>query len=169
MATLIFGKIFASMFEGSMYGAGAHVFAVMSFVISHMQPDKEREEHVRLNPAFLAGVIGEPEERITAAIDFLCAPDRKTGSLGASGRRLILVSPYVYHVVNGRYYRELKDEEDRLAKAAVRQKRHRDKKAGKVSEEYMASERRFVEAEKRGDQQAADAETEKPLHKTNHT
>ena len=71
MPTLIFGKVFASMFTGSMYGAGAHVFAVMTYVIANMQPNKERVEYVRLNPKFLAGVIGETEEKIQSAIDFL--------------------------------------------------------------------------------------------------
>lgn len=128
MGKLIFGKVFASMFEGSMYGAGAHVFAVMSYVISYMQPDKDREEYVRLNPKALSDTIGEKEDRILAAIDFLCAPDEKTATPGHEGKRLILHSPYVYWVVNGRKYREIKDEQDRLAKAAARQQKCRDKK-----------------------------------------
>lgn len=116
-----------------MYGAGAHVFAVMSYVISHMQPDKDREEYVRLNPALLADVIGEDEVRILAAIDFLCQEDKETTSPDEEGRRLVLKSPYIYWVVNGRHYRELKDEEDRLEKAAIRQQRYRDRKSGVVS------------------------------------
>ena len=86
MPSLIFGKVFASMFTGSMCGAGSHVFAVMTYVIANMQPNRERVEYVRLNSKFLATVIGEEESRIQAAIDFLCSPDPQSNSPGEKGR-----------------------------------------------------------------------------------
>ena len=128
MPNLIFGKVFATMFTGSMYGAGAPVFAVMTYVIANMQPDRDRVEFVRLNPQGLADTIGENKETIQKAIDFLCGTDAESNHKEESGRRLVLEGPYLYRVVNGRHYRELKDEEDRLAKDAVRAARYREKK-----------------------------------------
>jgi len=130
MATLIYGKIFASMFEGSMFGAGSDVFAVMAYVVSHMQPDRQRVERVHLNPELLSKCIGETEERMVLAIKFLCERDKKESGLpDEEGRRLVKEGPYIYRVVNGRYYRELLDEDDRREKAAKRQAEYRARKA----------------------------------------
>jgi hypothetical protein len=131
MSTYIYGKIFASMFEGSLIGSGSHVFAVMAYVISHMQPASSGEEYVRLHPQLLATAIGEKEADMAKAIAFLCKKDAATTTEAEEGRRLVLESPYLYRVVNGKYYRGLMNEEDRRTKAAIRQKRFRDKKAGK--------------------------------------
>ena len=72
---LIYGKVFASLFTGSMHGAGAKVFALMAYIIAHMQPDKKRDEYVELNAKHLAPIIGETQEAMQAAIDYMCAPD----------------------------------------------------------------------------------------------
>ena len=125
MAELIYGKVFGSLFEGSMVGAGAEVFALMAYVISHMQPNKEREEFVKLNPDILGPIIGETSEVMQGAIDYLCAPDLKTSTPGHEGRRLVKREAYLYWVVNGKHYREVKNEEDRRIKAADRQARWR--------------------------------------------
>jgi hypothetical protein len=161
MPNLIFGKVFASMFEGSMYGAGAHVFAVMTYVIANMQPNKERVEYVRLNPVALAHTIGEPLERIESAIAYLCGKDLATTSIGEEGKRLVMESPFLYRVVNGQYYRELKNEEDRLEKAAVRQAKHRARKNKSKkgsARDYVAGERRYIKALETNGQAAADAQ-----------
>ena len=130
MAELSWGKIHKSMYDGSMCGSGAHVFAVMGWVIVNMRPDrtKDREEYVRIQPTILAAAIGEPESRIQEAIDFLCKADPKSTSPQDDGRRLVMESPYVYRVVNGKYYREIKNEEDQREKAAIRQANYRAKK-----------------------------------------
>lgn len=126
--SMIYGKIFDKMYEGSMMGSGAHVFAVMGYVISHMQPGFDREEYVHLNPKLLSAVIGESQEVIQKAIDYLTAPDPDTTSPGEDGRRLVLTTPFMYRVVNGRHYREVVNEEDRKTKAALRQARWRARK-----------------------------------------
>ena len=128
MSTYIYGKIFASMFEGSLIGSGSHVFAVMAYVISHMQPASSGEEYVRLHPQLLATAIGEKEVDMAKAIAFLCKKDDATTTEAEEGKRLVLESPYLYRVVNGKYYRGLMNEEDRRTKAAIRQKRFRDRK-----------------------------------------
>lgn len=123
---MIYGKIFASMFEGSMVGSGSDVFAVMAYVISKMQPGQDKEEFVRLNTTILSAAIGESEERIQKAIDYLCKPDKNTTTEGDKGRRLVQVEQFVYRVVNGKTYRAIVDEQDRRSKSAVRQARWRE-------------------------------------------
>lgn len=128
--------------------AGSPVFAVMAYVISHMQPDKAREEFIHLNPEVLHDAIGDPVEVMQGAIDYLCAPDAKTTTPGEDGRRLVKKTPYVYWVVNGKHYRRMMDEEDRRMKAAERQAKCRSEKkesaatvtlTGKEAEEYEAA------------------------------
>lgn len=103
------------------------MFAVMAYVISHMQPNREREEYVTLNAVVLAATLGEKVETVQEAIRYLCAPDGSTTTPGEEGRRLVEKTPFVYWVVNGKHYREMMDEEDQRAKAAARQERHREK------------------------------------------
>lgn len=124
---MIYGKLFRKMFHGSMVGSGAPVFAVMSYVVSHMSPARDREEYVTLNPIELGAILGERVEVVEEAIGKLCAVDAMTDTPGHEGRRIEKRSGYEYWVVNGRYYREMIDEEDRREKAAVRQRRHRER------------------------------------------
>lgn len=112
-----------------MVGAGAPVFATMSYVVCHMAPDKQREEYVILNPVELAAILGETVEVATKAIDKLCAPDALTDTPGNEGRRLVKRSSFEYWVVNGKHYREIIDEEDQREKAAGRQRRFRERQA----------------------------------------
>lgn len=128
---MIYGKIFAAMFSGSLYGSGSHVFTTMSYAISHMQPDKDGEEYVTINPQELAHKVGEPLEKIESAIKFLCSPDPKTPDDEKKGRRLIKVGVFDYHVVKGKHYRSITNEDDRKTKNAARQQKWRDKQKNK--------------------------------------
>lgn len=125
---MIYGKLFKKLYTGSMVGKGFAVFSLMPYVISHMEPDKEGEEFVVLNPEILATTFGATEKEVQKAIEFLCAPDPKTDTEGNEGRRLMPRSRYLFWVVNGKFYRRIQDEEDRREKAAARQQKHRDKK-----------------------------------------
>lgn len=105
-----YGKHFESMYEGSMVGAGAVVFAVWGYVIAKTKP---RTETVGLHPTHLAMILGEQEAEIEKAVSFLCEPDPKSRSKEHEGRRLIPVGGYEYQVVNFKKYRELVLEENR--------------------------------------------------------
>jgi hypothetical protein len=123
----MYGKIFSSMFTGSMYGAGSPVFALMSYVIANMRPDKEVGFQVELNVKDLANRIGETEETIQKALDHLCAPDGESRTSKEGGRRLVKIGSFDYRVVNGVQYAELRNEEERREKNRIRQQRHREK------------------------------------------
>ena len=109
----MYGKAFASMYTGSMVGSGAVVFAVWGYVIANMEPDKTVGMQVELNPRYLAGVFGEPAEAIALAIEKLCSPDPESRSKEQEGRRIIRIGQFAYQVVNGVYYREIRDKEKR--------------------------------------------------------
>ncbi len=64
----MYGKHFSSMYEGSMVGAGSHVFAVWGYVISKADPEAHT---IDLNPMLISCIIGDSVERVKSAITFL--------------------------------------------------------------------------------------------------
>ena len=153
----MYRKTFESMYEGSMVGAGSHVFAVMNYAITKMALDKNVGMVVRLNPALLAAIIGDTEERMREAIEFLCAPDPKTTTPGYDGRRMIQIGTFDYKMVNGVKYQSLRNEEDRRAQNREAQERFREKHAKKnrplkqSKGGPLGGESAFVKAEAEGD------------------
>lgn len=125
----MFGKHFESMYEGSMVGAGAVKFAVWGYVISKMRPDVDLGAIVSLNSRLLAPILGESVDVVQDAIEWLCEPDPESRTKKEEGRRLIRLGQFDYRVVNGAYYRELRDEEKRRQQLREAQQRFRDKKA----------------------------------------
>ena len=61
----MFGKHFASMYSGSMFGKPAIVFAVWGYVIANMRPSrKDGQCYVELNPALLAATFATTTEDV---------------------------------------------------------------------------------------------------------
>jgi hypothetical protein len=120
----MYGKFFASTFTGSMYGAGATVFAVWGYVIANAV-----DGHVELNPRSLAHTLGADVADVVSAVAYLCAPDPGSRSAEHEGRRLVQVGAYAYEVVNHAHYRAIRDEPARRAYNAEAQRRHRATKA----------------------------------------
>lgn len=141
------GKHFSSMYEGSMYGAGAMVFAVWGYVLSNMRPENVKDRNsdmiVELNAKKLADTLGEQPTDVEAAIGVLCSPDAKSRSTEEGGRRLIDLGAFLFKVVNGRRYREIRDEAERrescrLAMARLRQKKNPHKRTPQPGEGLVA-------------------------------
>ncbi len=129
---MMYRKTFESLYEGSMVGAGSHVFAVWNYAITKQVFDKQISQMVvRLNPALLAAIIGDTEARMKEAIEFLCAPDAKTTTPGSDGRRMIQLGTFDYQMVNGARYQALRNEEDRRNQNRENQRRFRDKHGAK--------------------------------------
>lgn len=131
----MFGKHFASMYEGSMIGKGSCFFAVWGYVLSHFVPDREMGAQVELNPKLIAFVLGEDLVKVEAAIGEMCEPDSKSRSKEKQGRKLVKVGEYAYQVVNGEKYRAIRDEEkrrsqNREAQAKFRKKNETTQNAG---------------------------------------
>lgn len=136
----MYGKIFESLYTGSMVGRGSAMFAVWGYVIANMKPEKvvsvegkERKmaigAHVELNHKLLAFILGEKESVVEKVIEELCSPDPQSRSKEEQGRRLIKLSEFDYRVVNGEQYRSIRSAEDRREYQRKKQKEYRVKRS----------------------------------------
>lgn len=130
----MFGKHYESMYTGSMRGKGAVAFAVWGYIISHVKPP---DYELELNPDVVAFLIGEPEESISAAIEQFCSPDPKSRTQDHEGRKLIRRGVYLYHVVNGKGYHDIKNEEDK--KAFWRDEKKKQRESQEITKEVLSS------------------------------
>ena len=105
----MYGKIFESLYEGSMVGAGPTIFAVWGYCIAKA----DSSGIVILNPALLAPIIGTSRVDVEQAIEYLTSPDPHSKNPEHEGRRLINVSGYAYTVVSHAIYRDIKNNQDR--------------------------------------------------------
>src|ERR1017187_168876 len=115
-----YGKIFASMYTGSLVGSGPVVFALFPYIIANARPDEGST--IDLNPVLLAAIFGCPQDAVAAAIEFLCLPDEKSRTITESGCRLMRKGPMTYFVVNLEKYRFFQDR-SKSYWTAYRQKR----------------------------------------------
>lgn len=109
----MYGKIFESLYRGSMVGAGSPMFAVWGYVIAHMRADVVVGAQVELNPALLAFILGDKREVIESVIQRLCDPDPASTSKEEEGRRLVRIGEFAYRVVNGPRYMSIRCAEER--------------------------------------------------------
>jgi hypothetical protein len=105
----MYGRIFSSMFTGSMVGAGSDVFAVWAYAIAN----KDKNGAVDLNPKLLAFVIGCGTDDVEVAVEFLCAPDENSRSKKDGGTRLVREGTYSYRIVNDEDYKKIHKAEDK--------------------------------------------------------
>ena len=107
----MYGKLFERMYTGSMMGGGAMIFAVWPYVIAHMKPNRDRKVFtVELNTQLMAVLIGESEPEIAKIISKFCEPDLNSRTPDNEGRKLIKLGTYLYEVVNGSVYDEIRRE-----------------------------------------------------------
>ena len=125
----MYGKIFESMFNGSMVGAGPTVFATWAYVIANVRPPGE----IEINPTVLATIIGCPVEEINQAIVKLCAPDKYSRSQEHDGRRLLHAGAFSYAVPTFEKYRKMRNKEERNEYMADFMRNKRTKPLAKVS------------------------------------
>src|SRR3990167_1261248 len=120
----MFGKVFASCYTGSMFGAGVHVFAVWTYALANA----DATGTVELNSQLLAAVLGDCEpERIDAAIEYLCRPDPRSRSQKEGGRRLLREGQFQYIIVNYARYRATRDQDERRAYNREAKRRERER------------------------------------------
>jgi hypothetical protein len=124
----MYGKSFESKFEGSMVGAGFHVYSVWDYCIT-----KNRSGFIELNPKLLAFVLdgGKPESemKVAEAIEFLSLPDPKSRNKTEDGRRLVKEGEYQYRMVNWQHYESIKSIADLREYNRRKQAEYRARKA----------------------------------------
>jgi hypothetical protein len=152
----MYGKHFASMYEGSMVGSGPLVFALMGYVIAKQEPDSEVGSQVDLNPVLLAVIFGVKEREVEEAIGFLCAPDPKSKSKEEEGRRLVRLGQFAYRVVNGAKYRAVRDQQARREQNRKSQTKFRQKLKVLTSGTPLPGEAAYVKAFESGEVERAE-------------
>lgn len=119
----MYGKVFASMFEGSMVGAGPHVFAVFTYMLANAS-DGTAEVNARL----LAVKLGCSLDDVQSAIAYLEAPDLNSRNPEEDGRRIVKVGAFTWRIVSWERYRSIKNQEERRAYNRDAQRAHRERK-----------------------------------------
>ena len=89
-------KVFPTMYTGSMYGAGIHVFAAWTWILAH----KDEEGVLEINPSVVAAELGGTVKEILDALKYLTAEDLNSRSPDNNGKRLIRTGQFSYQVVN---------------------------------------------------------------------
>ena len=148
----MFGKSFASMYTGSMLGAGMHVFAVWGYILANCS----RDGFVEINPHLTAVQLGGADEEVRQAIAYLCAPDPTSRSPEEEGRRLVNEGPFLYRVVNYLQYRKIRDAEERREYLRVKKQesRARARATPGVDSQQPSTLSTHVEGEAEGDAEA---------------
>lgn len=170
----MWGKHNSSMYSGSMVGAGAIKFAVLGYVIANMRPDRRMtwaEERwveakgcrmvVELNPKLLAAVLGESEEAVNGAVEFLCAADPNSRSKEEEGRRLVRLGQFEYWVVNGMKYRKKRDEWDRREQTRKAVAKLRARRRGVPLSGEVAGVKAFGDGDENGFERLAEGDLAK--------
>lgn len=124
----MYGKYFASTYTGSMVGAGSVVFAVWGFVVANC-----KDGSVEVNPKLLSMILGETQENIEKALEYLCAPDPNSRSKAEEGRRMVKNGSFLYDVPNHSNYRKILNDDERREyfREKKREQRERDVKTVK--------------------------------------
>lgn len=107
----MYGKLFASMFTGSLHG---HWQAIVTFQQMVILADKDGT--VEATPAALSAITSIPLDIIEAGIAVLEAPDPNSRTPGEDGRRITRINPdrpWGWHITNYAHYRAIRTAEDR--------------------------------------------------------
>jgi hypothetical protein len=121
----MYGKIFASMYDGSLYGNWQAIVTFQQMIVL-CGPDGV----IDMTPQALAARTSIPLEVIHAGIETLEAPDKYSRSPEHEGRRIERLDarrPWGWRIVNHEKYRALKDPETVREQNRLRQQRKRER------------------------------------------
>lgn len=111
---VMYGKLFASMYEGTLYGQWQAIVTLQQMVIL-----ADDEGVIDLTPPALAARTSIPIEVIAKGIADLSEADKYSRSDLHEGRRIVPIDPgrpWGWRIVNYRYYRDLASREDKKRK-----------------------------------------------------
>lgn len=120
----MYGKIFESMYDGTLYG---HWQAIVTF--QQMIVLADQEGVVDMTPQAMAARTSIPFEIIKAGVEFLEQPDEYSRSKAEDGRRIERLEerrPWGWRIVNYAYYRDLASREEKRKKDRERIASKRD-------------------------------------------
>lgn len=120
----LYGKIFSSMYDGSLYGQWEAIVTFQQMIVL-----SDHEGFVDMTPQAMSARTSIPLDIIKKGIEILLQPDKYSRSPECDGRRIELVDvnrPWGWRIVNHATYRKMasseeKRESDRLRIAAKRE------------------------------------------------
>jgi len=123
----MYGKLFASMYDGTLYGQWQAIITLQQMVIL-----ADEDGVVDITPPALAAKTSIPLEIIEKGLEQLSQPDRYSRSPADDGRRIVLIDPdrpWGWRIVNYQHYRDLASREDKKRKDRERiaEKRNKNK------------------------------------------
>ena len=135
----MFGKIFSSMYEGSLHGKWQAIVTFQQLIVLANQ----HGEVDRSLPA-LASTTSIPLEILETGIRQLLEPDPESRSKEEEGRRIVLMDPsrsWGWRIVNYKHYREMRSAEERRAylRQAKRDQRARDKAVDNIDRQHRST------------------------------
>lgn len=131
---MAYGKLFESLYTGSMVGAGTDIFTVWTYCIAHAKPPGT----IELNPIIMATIFGCTVQEVDGAIAKLCEPDPRSRSKDCEGRKLVKEGEYLYVMPTWGKYNQLRNEIERRGQNRSAQKAWRERQKASVSESKPA-------------------------------
>lgn len=124
----MYGKLFTSMYEGTLYGQWQAIVTLQQLVIL-----ADADGVVDMTPPAIAARTSIPLEIIEVGIGHLSQADKYSRTPDEDGRRIVPVDPdrpWGWRIVNYRYYRDLASREDKKEKDRLRIAEKRQKNNG---------------------------------------
>ena len=121
----MYGKLFSSMYDGTLYGQWQAIITLQQMVIL-----ADADGVVDITPPALAAKTSIPLEIIEKGLEQLSEPDKYSRSAAEEGRRIVLIDedrPWGWSIVNYRHYRDLASREDKKRKDRERMAEKRNK------------------------------------------
>lgn len=109
----MYGKLFASMFRGSLYGKWHAIVTFQQMIIL-----ADQDGTVDYTPEALSATTSIPLDIIQQGISLLESPDPTSRTPDAEGRRIVRLDPdrpWGWHIVNYAHYRAIRTAEERRA------------------------------------------------------
>jgi len=107
----MYGKIFESMYEGSLYGQWEAIVTMQQLIVL-----ASADGVIDMTPAAISGKTSIPLDIIEKGLDILSRPDRYSRTQGSDGVRIQLLEEHRewgWFLVNHEKYRDLRTAEDR--------------------------------------------------------
>ncbi len=108
---IIYGKIFDSIYDGTLAEDWRALITFQQFIVLC-----DADGFVDMTPLAISKRTGIPIEHIKAGIEILEKTDKYSRTPDQEGRRIELIDlhrPWGWHIVNHKYYRDLRVKEDR--------------------------------------------------------
>ena len=107
----MYGKLFASMFRGSLYGKWQAIVTFQQMIIL-----ADQDGTVDFTPEALSATTSIPLDILKEGLTLLEAPDQSSRTPDEEGRRIVRIDPerpWGWHIVNYQKYRSIRTAEDR--------------------------------------------------------